>query len=677
MASPYRLQQIVNEWEDREQELGAAFQEMIDEGGWKEYDFSGQQDPIKWEDLDEACHKCIFRQTEHYKKHLDRNGQTLENKFVAPCRGIPKEYLKPELLEHLRIAPDSPMAEDLLLLKSPSEWARKHCKLDTGQPLEPFYYQRLMLDCTSKRSVFRCGRRTGKSVAVSAYILWACMVQPFFTRDPVTRALVLDPETGGPYQEPTRVLIVTPRQTHADNIMATIKGFIDRNPLLSQAMSAYRSSPYYIVQFNNGSTITCVTAGTGTAAAGVSIRSFSASLLVLDEANYLGEADRKAIMAILATNQNTILRALSTPTGMQDFFWEWCMDKPTFKSFHFPTSCRPDWDNVRDGVFGDVETEDEFLHEYMAVFSPPDSGVFRPDLIRLAMRSHIYAEQIPEDGWIYGIGVDWNSSAGTEIFVVGLDTATGEYKSIDSVNVPKSTWTQLNALTRLIEMIKFWRPGVVCVDEGYGSTQIELLQRFALDRGHEHPAIADLRDTLIPYNFSSSIEVANPTNGVVKRKPAKPFLIENAVRRFEDQNLAISEHDMVLLRQLKSYMILRRSAATGQPVFGPSSPSIGDHRLDAFLLALVGFKLKFGSLDQPARLVAHISHIPAGDHDYKRPVKAPPPVTGQRISSKEWVRYEENEKRKQSGRPVPSRALPPTRSRSNDSPMFSLRNRRK
>ena len=84
----------------------------------------------------------------------------------------------------------------------------------------------------------------------------------------------------------------------------------------------------------------------------------------------------------------------------------------------------------------------------------------------------------------------------------------------------------------------------------------------------------------------------------------KPFMVENAIRRFEQQQIELSQQDQVLTRQLQSYIITKVSI-TGRPTYGLTDPQVGDHKLDALLLALLAFqmeKTQFGK----ARYATHI-----------------------------------------------------------------------
>ncbi|MCK4821182.1 hypothetical protein KA005_35785, partial [bacterium] len=378
------------------------FEDFLKSGEYKTYDFSDTSNPdMDYKKLDEACQKCIFMQVRKYQDKIGGDGHLLSNKFTVPCEGIPKDYISDEMLEFLNIEKGSSEAVEMVAARDPVEWARKNCLDEAEEVWEPRWYQKIMLRCTSKRVVFRAGRRIGKSDALAVLALFYCFTQPFYKRNPNDGKIVINKKTGAPIQQAIKVLCITPRQTHADNLMGKVLGFIQRNPLLRNSVTKSKTSPYYIIQFSNGSRITCLTAGSGTAGAGMNIRSFDADIIIMDEGNYLGEAELKATKAILMTNINTMLRISSTPKGIQDFFWEMCEDKPEYKDFHFPSVVLPHWQLTKKSVYADVSTEDEFLHEYMAEFSASSQGVFRMDLVQNAMTDFKYEESVKRNGHVY------------------------------------------------------------------------------------------------------------------------------------------------------------------------------------------------------------------------------------------------------------------------------------
>lgn len=127
------------------------------------------------------------------------------------------------------------------------------------------------------------------------------------------------------------------------------------------------------------------------------------------------------------------------------------------------------------------------------------------------------------------------------------------------------------------------------------NTQLEVLHKFGWDafqdkmKGPGHPD-ERLKDIVVPYDFGSRVEILDLWTGCPIEKPAKPFLVENSVRRFETKMVRISKLDKLLEEQLRGYLV--KVGVSGHPIYYPDNDTVGDHRLDALNLALVAFTLK-------------------------------------------------------------------------------------
>ena len=317
--------------------------------------------------------------------------------------------------------------------------------------------------------------------------------------------------------------------------------------------------------------------------------------------DYLTEGDLKAIIAILNTNANTELWASSTPSGRRAHFWRWCTKTPSYKEFYYPSSVLPFWEQVKDQIKADyVGNHDAWCHEIEALFGEQSQGVFQHQHVMNSLSEYHYDKLSRQVGWTYSIGVDWNSVAGTEIVTVGYD-GIGKFKIVDAINIQKQGWTQLAGLEAVIAMNYKWRPRFLYVDDGGGGgTHTELLRKFgyeSIGRDKNNPAV-NLKDIVKAYNFSSKIEARDPLTKRPIKKHAKVFLVENAARFFEENRLMLSSWDTVLRNQLANY-IIKNISINGIPLYGMIEERIGDHRLDALMLALVAFKLEMSEFGQP------------------------------------------------------------------------------
>lgn len=397
-----------------------------------------------------------------------------------------------------------------------------------------------------------------------------------------------------------RVLVVAPYKSQTEEIISRIRGFISTNPRLANSVARDVSSPYYEIRFHNGSRIRGFSSGTKSGSDGAAIRGQDADRIYLDEADYLTEGDLKTLIAILNTHDSVELWASSTPTGRRAHFWRWCVKTPSYKEFYYPSEVLPHWDSVKDQIRADyMGNQDGWVHEIMAEFGEQTVGVFQHQYVGDALLDYNYNDQRRQPGWIYSIGVDWNSDFGTEICVVGFNGGA-HFKVIETLNVPRQGWTQLAGIEAVIAMHRKWHPKFIYVDEGAGATNIELLRKYGYDITSVSPGdmAAELRDIVHGYNFSSKIDVRDPMTKAPIKKHAKPFLVENAVRFFEEHRLTISSYDNVLRNQLGNYIIKHRTVS-GIPVYGLVEERIGDHRLDALMLALVAFKLEMSDFGKP------------------------------------------------------------------------------
>jgi hypothetical protein len=165
--------------------------------------------------------------------------------------------------------------------------------------------------------------------------------------------------------------------------------------------------------------------------------------------------------------------------------------------------------------------------------------------------------------------------------------------------VESSEFTQLSSVEALINLYKIWNPVSIYVDAGNGSTNFELIRKMSYDqrRPGGDQKIARLLDIVKRYDSGASIETKDPVTGEKRRVPAKPYMVNSAVRAFEQDKMRISAADKTLEKQFRNY-IIERISPTGTPVYGMRDKKVVDHRLDAFNLAMVGFFKEFGGLQQ-------------------------------------------------------------------------------
>jgi hypothetical protein len=305
------------------------------------------------------------------------------------------------------------------------------------------------------------------------------------------------------------------------------------------------------------------------------------------------EAITGAVLPLLQTKEETYMVGFSTPSGMRTPFYSFCEEAPHCKEFHHSYRVLPHWKAVE--ADRNNFTHEKWTHEFEADWGSSEDGVYNPKYVDAAGKNYLYKDQKPISGWKYCIGVDWNEKYGTEISVVGLSGFNSRFKLVESLHIEPSEFTQLSGVKKILEMNKKWKPEYIYIDAGNGSTNYELLRKRAQKSIGVDSLTARLLKTLKKYDSGASIETKDPVTKKKVKKPAKSFMINASVRFFEQYMIDIPTEDVKLDKQIRNYIIVRYTP-NGNPVYGLNEEKIGDHRLDAFNLALVAFHLEFDSL---------------------------------------------------------------------------------
>ena len=509
------------------------------------------------------------------------------NRVTKKCHGVYSDIDLKELSDAWGIS----MGE-VKEIVSPAEWIYQNLNM------KPYWYQDRTLRCTSIRRALRWGRRTGKTETIAAYILYVAFTNA-----------------------KKKILCITPGKSQVKEINDRIFKFINDNPKLKSDVTRSVQQPYYEIVFANESRIRFFVAGTsGGANAGVQVRGQEADLIFIDEMDYLDDAATAAILPILSdpSRDGTPVEfiASTTPCGSESSFFKICHNDD-YKEFHFPSWCRPDWDDEKEAeARQNSKTQSYYEHEYLAEWGTKSDGVFRRSDILQAQEHYRYFgepgfdvslewnEMKPFPGhWTYIMGVDWNgpNSNGTRICVVGFDPTRGKFILVYRQAVSVEQFSLSFAVKRMVEVNRTWRCKAAYIDAGFGQMQDEVLRgigRAALieqqsGRDYEH---ADLMwaENLHAVNFGGWITYDTTEEGknVEKKIPTKNYMVENFQRFFEQNDFWFSRDDDELKQQLLGYHTPRQSAR-GYPIYVADS-EVGDHDLDATMLALFGFNQEMG-----------------------------------------------------------------------------------
>lgn len=512
--------------------------------------------------------------------------------FAIKCKGIPLDteaYLKEVMPGHF----DDGDIKMFANIRDPVGWAEQNITVldkSVGERrpwipqgaspsnilkynLDPTseYYQELMVKCTARRQLYRIGRRSGKTWTIAIKALHKMITNKSY-----------------------RVLVVTPVIAQLDLIFSQVNEFLDTSPTLATSKENFIKTPQRRINLTNGSYMIGFVSGNE------SIRGQAADMIIIDEADYLTTDDMSAVAAILSEHKETILVVASTPSGAHEQFYKWDHD-PEFRSFHYPSMCRPIWDE-------DMELEQrkenpgvKYLHEILAEYGEIEEGVFQHQHIDRALLSgdYKYEEQRPDPSKLYCFGVDWNPVHGTEVVVIETDpeAETPYYKVVDVGTVYREGHTQVQAMNEIIRLNRKWLPEFIYVDRGAGSTQIEVLEEFGINAEPNSPD-RRLNEIIKAVDFGSKVELRHPVDGTIIKQHAKPAVVESAVRFLEANQIMISKYDVNLIRALRGYVV-DKIAANGRQTYKMINDDIEDHRLDAWMIGMFSFTMEFSKLGNP------------------------------------------------------------------------------
>jgi len=421
-----------------------------------------------------------------------------------------------------------------------------------------------------------------------------------------------------------QIYIVTPFQSQLTGIFNDIESLIKRNGELTSQVkgghggSLYVKSPLYHMEFKNGGSITGFVSGIGVKADGSAGGTMRGSgrgtpIMYLDEMDMIPEEIiSKVIVPILHTGASGIMYATSTPIGKRGRFYKWTNESPKYKSDHYPSSVLPHWEQIEEEAKEESGTKENFMSEYMAVFTEGGYGVFKPTLVHAARADYTYSE-VQADSYefwsqkigiadyknlIISIGIDWNQNAGSEFFVSGYSHSTGRIVALESVNIPRSEFSARTWIDAVIKLNLKWKPSWIYADKGWGQHIIEELhyQAHQLKGKRKRTIIEEetikLIDRLKAFDFAANVTLRSPVDGAKFEKSGKHFIVENAIRILEKGCFSYPEQDKQLTDQLLNYIVVRRHPSNDKPVYGCANAAVGDHRLDAMMLSLAAITLE-------------------------------------------------------------------------------------
>lgn len=531
---------------------------------WREYLKHKNYDT----DIGNMCRNC---QREQIKKY---------GEITIKCSG-PKDI---SVLDQNIVANmNSDELEEIKQAMSPVYWAEKNIDINQPDPTKRLYvnrwYQSMQLVCSASKKAIRCGRRSGKSYGLGIDI---------------ANRLVQNSN----YQ----ILVVTPFLSQAKELTNVVKKILrslgDTIGTWDDLVERSVTSPYQEIQMKNGSTFKAFTAGNDNANA---VRGQGAHLIIIDEADFLTQEAFDSITAILMDKPNTEIICTSTPMG-EGLLYKFANSKD-YKEFHFPSFCIPHYNDDMDREFRNSLSMMAYIQEIMAEFGLSDNSVFDTDLVNrstsIGTSESLHDVIANRNRYIVSLGCDWNADkVGTRICVIAYDKIERKIIIANLSNVRREGWTQVAAIDKIVELNRLYTPDYIYVDEGFGEANVQQLKLIAVNLfgkvPADHPDLK-LRD-VVPVNFSSTLELRDVMTGEIRKKYFKNFIVETTKRALETGLLAFKDPiSAPIVEQMKNYIVKSR-AANGREVYEAKNSEIGDHDLDAFMIALAGLQLNENSI---------------------------------------------------------------------------------
>lgn len=531
---------------------------------WREYLKHKNYDT----DINNMCRNC---QREQIKKY---------GEITIKCSG-PKDI---SVLDQNIVANmNSDELEEIKQAMNPVYWAEKNIDVNQPDPTKRLYvnrwYQSMQIQCSASKKAIRCGRRSGKSYGLGIDI---------------ANRLVQNSN----YQ----ILVVTPFLSQAKELTSVVKKILRS---LSATIGTWDdlversvTSPYQEIQMKNGSTFKAFTAGNDNANA---VRGQGAHLIIIDEADFLTQEAFDSITAILMDKPNTEIICTSTPMG-EGLLYKFANSKD-YKEFHFPSFCIPHYNDDMDREFRNSLSMMAYIQEIMAEFGLSDNSVFDTDLVNrstlIGTSESMHNVITNRNRYIVSLGCDWNADkVGTRICVIAYDKIERKIIIANLSNVRREGWTQVAAIDKIVELNRLYTPDYIYVDEGFGEANVQQLKLIAVNLfgkvPADHPDLR-LRD-VVPVNFSSTLELRDVMTGEIRKKYFKNFIVETTKRALETGLLAFKDPiSAPIVEQMKNYIVKSR-AANGREVYEAKNSEIGDHDLDAFMIALAGLQLNENSI---------------------------------------------------------------------------------
>ncbi|NIN94703.1 MAG: hypothetical protein GTN93_06700 [Anaerolineae bacterium] len=244
----------------------------------------------------------------------------------------------------------------------------------------------------------------------------------------------------------------------------------------------------------------------------------------------------------------------------------------------------PEFTLETDDFFRQMTTQTEYEHEYLALFSQSERGVFPEEQIRECVSTYAVPAPLGKDE-VCVVGVDCNeASSGTHVVVMGCNNATQTVRILDVMILQGEEFTHNRSIQMLLEIYLKWKPERFALDKGFSHAQIEVLMEWALMNPE-----SGLSEALVSYDLGSNYKFTNPISGEKISRPYKPLMVGLSQRLVQHRKLVIphsQDKEAGLVGQMRAFQVAR-IGQNNRPVYTQGN----EHTLTAMMIGIMSWML--------------------------------------------------------------------------------------
>ena len=325
---------------------------------------------------------------------------------------------------------------------------------ETILDFKPFSYQAELLRSPSKRIVACWARQTGKTTTIAVKVIHFAFTNANTTTLIVSRGL---------------------RQSMI--MFGVIERLVNSHPVLRKSVL---KSTRTLIQLRNGSQIVALPCGPD----GASLRGYTASLVVMDEAAFMPEDVISSVIFPMLATTNGIAIMLSTPWGRDHVFYR-SFKNPHYWSQHVKAEGCP----LISREFLEEQRRDigelRYKMEYEAEFVEGENCFFKQDLIRECVEDYdlINEDQLKTEGRIAGnyfLGADFGKRVDYSVVVLLKEEEKDRYRLVLLKQFALGTlYTDVVAFIQRLNQKFDVRKGYVD-QSAIGESLVEEIKEFAL-----------------------------------------------------------------------------------------------------------------------------------------------------------------------------------------------------